>query len=382
LKNARTYLDYNATAPLRPDVRQAMIAALDIYGNASSVHSEGRKARAAVEQAREKVAKLVNAAPKEIVFTSGGTEANNIVLSNKWDGVAISEAEHESIAEPARRFGQNVALLRLDNTGLVNEDHLKSALVDYSSHSAGDGRFLISVQCANNETGVIQPVSRICSLARDAGCRVHSDAVQALGKMPLNFHELSLDAMSLSVHKIGGPKGVGALVCREGFKLEPLLTGGGQENRKRAGTENVAGIVGFGVAAELAEADLQKIDKIMALKERLEAGVIAAHPSAHIIAGGQTRLPNTTCLSTSEMSAESLLIALDLAGFAVSAGSACSSGKVGQSTVLKAMKLKPDFIAGAIRISIGWNTTEYEIDKFVKAWSKAIKRRIKTRTAA
>ena len=253
MPRARTYLDHNATTPLRPEARAALVAALDLNGNASSVHAEGRLARAAIETARQQVAALVGASPREIVFTSGGTESNNAVLRAGWDTILVAGIEHDSVLGPARASDAVVVDLPVQDTSVIDLAMLDSLL---AQHAISGRRILLTLQMANNETGVLQPVAEAVAIARRQGAIVHTDAVQALGKVAVNFRALGADLMTLSAHKLGGPKGVGALVVRDGVPLKAQLTGGGQERGFRAGTENVAGIAGFGAAAVAAARDL------------------------------------------------------------------------------------------------------------------------------
>jgi cysteine desulfurase len=358
----RTYLDWNATAPLRAEARAAMLAALDVLGNPSSPHAEGRRARAIVEDAREQVAALVGARPAEVVFTSGGTEANNTVLAAGWGTILVSGIEHDSVLAPARAAKARIVELPVGRTGVVQ--FRAPAAVD------GAGRVLLSLQMANNETGVLQPVTEVAAVARERGVFVHTDAVQAAGRTAVDFRALGVDYLTLSAHKIGGPKGVGALVIHERATLPALIAGGGQERRRRAGTENVAAIAGFGAAAEAARRDLARMPEIAALRDRLEGEVRAVTPEAIVIGAGAERLPNTTSIALAGASAETLVIAFDLAGIAVSAGAACSSGKVGASHVLDAMELEPGLARAAIRVSLGWSSTERDVAAFVGAWSR------------
>ena len=362
MSQARTYLDWNATAPLRPEARAAFVAALDIAGNPSSPHAEGRRARAIVEDAREQVAALVGAKPAEVVFTSGGTEANNAVLSGGWDTIFVAGIEHDSVLAPARASGARVVDLEVDTGGVVRAD---TACV-----LAGAERALLSIQLANNETGVLQPVAEIAAGAKSRGALVHTDAVQAAGRVAIDMRALGVDYLTLSAHKLGGPKGIGALVIDERESLPPLVMGGGQERRRRAGTENVAAIAGFGAAAMAARRDLAQMQRVGALRDALEARVKAVSPSVVVVGGATRRLPNTTGIALPGASAETLVIALDLAGIAVSAGAACSSGKVGASHVLSAMGLEPSLARAAIRVSLGWSTSEDDIEAFIAVWSK------------
>jgi cysteine desulfurase len=356
------YLDYNATAPLRPQAIDAIAAALRAGGNPSSVHGPGRAARRIVEDARDRVAALVGARPAEVVFTSGGTEANALALSGRGAGrLLVSAIEHDSVL----RNAPGATLIPVDGDGVVD-----LAAVERLLAAAPAGDTLVSVMLANNETGVIQPVAEIAALARARGARVHCDAVQAAGKIAIDMAALGVDMLSLSAHKIGGPQGVGALILRDGVALAPLVQGGGQERGRRAGTENVPGIAGFGAAAVAAGADLATgmPARVAALRDRLEDAVRRAAPQAVIHGTRSARLANTSCIGLAGVAAETQVMALDLSGVAVSSGSACSSGKVRASHVLGAMGLAPDAAGCAIRVSLGWDSTEADIDRFLAAW--------------
>jgi cysteine desulfurase len=349
--SAFAYLDHNATSPLRPVAHNAVVEALREVGNPSSVHRAGRAAKARVERARRQVAQLVGALPAEIVFTSGGTEANNLVLSQQGRRILASAIEHDSVlkAVPA------ADLIPVDGDGVIELAALERML---AAQSAGQPA-LVSVMFANNETGVIQPIAEVVRLARAAGALVHCDAVQAAGKVPVDLHGLGVDYLSLSAHKLGGPMGVGALVVRSRAPLIADRRGGGQESFRRAGTENVAGIAGFGAAAE---ASIDGLD-VVALRDRIEANL-----SGKVFGSAAKRLPNTTCISMPGVKAETQVMAFDLAGVCVSAGAACSSGKVTRSAVLSAMGVDPSMAETAIRISCGWNTVSEDIDRLIKAW--------------
>src|SRR5262245_9833509 len=364
----RAYLDWNATAPLRPEARGAMLVALDAVGNPSSPHTEGRRARAIVEDAREEVAALVGAKPAEVVFTSGGTEANNAVLAAGWQAICLAGIEHDSVRVPARTSGAQLLDLPVDANGVAH-------VAAIEARPQAPSGALLSLQLANNETGVLQPVAQAATLAKASGLAVHTDAVQAVGRVGVEFAALGVDFLTVSSHKLGGPKGVGALVIRDGAALPPLIAGGGQERRRRAGTENVPAIAGFGAAARAAVRDLAEMDRVRALRDRLEAGVRAITPSAVLMAAEAERLPNTTSVALPGASAETLVIALDLAGVAVSAGAACSSGKVGASHVLEAMGLDPALTRAAVRVSLGWGSTERDVAVFIDAWSHVAARR-------
>jgi cysteine desulfurase len=363
MSRSHTYLDWNATAPLRREARAAVVAALDVAGNPSSPHAEGRRARGVIEDAREQVAALVGARPAEVVFTSGGTEANNAVLAAGWDTILVSGIEHDSVLAPARGCGANLVDIPVGRDGVVRQAGL-------SGHMTRPAGALVSLQMANNETGALQPVADVAALAKARGLAVHSDAVQAAGRVPIDMRTLGVDYLTLSAHKLGGPKGVGALVIRDGANLPAFITGGGQERRRRAGTENVAAVAGFGAAAEAARLDVAEIEHVRALRDRLETEVREITPEVVVIAGEAERLPNTTNLGLPGASAETLVIALDLKGIAVSAGAACSSGKVGASHVLAAMGLAPDIARAAIRISLGPGSTERDVAAFLSAWDQ------------
>ena len=353
------YLDYNATAPLRPEVATAMTAALELCGNASSVHRFGRLARRAVEDARENIAAAVGASAAEIVLTGSGTEANNLALRGIDRPVFISAAEHDSV----RAARDDTTTIGVDSNGLVELTHLEDLL------TAADAPALVSVMLANNETGVVQPVAGIAEVARRFGALVHCDAVQAAGKIPVDMGALGVDMVSLSAHKIGGPAGVGALVVADSVPLSPIVFGGGQERGRRMGTENFSGIAGFGAAAREAGKGLDGFAELGRLRDALERRIRDVSPGTRIFGAGAGRLPNTSCLTMPGMASETQVMALDLAGVAVSAGSACSSGKVQASHVLAAMNADAAQAASAIRASLGWNSTAQDVDRFVDAWT-------------
>jgi cysteine desulfurase len=383
----RIYLDHNATVPVQPDVVVAVAQALSL-ANPSSVHTEGRAARAAVEQARARVAALVRASSRHVVFTSGGTEANVTVLvpglrerdesagpsSCKAMLLLMSETEHPCVRE-GHRFGpDNVEHIPVGRDGLVDLGWLEARLTRFEAEFPGQ-RAMISVHLANNETGVIQPVRAISELARRFDALVHCDGVQAAGRIDIDITRLDVDILTLSAHKLGGPKGVGAIVFRNGrlYLAEKLLRGGGQEVGWRAGTENVAGIIGFGVAAEIAAGALAtERSRLSQLRDELERRVVACAPETIIFGKSVPRLPNTSAFATPGVSAETALIQLDLAGISISSGSACSSGKVKQSHVLRAMGVASELSKGALRVSLGWTTTAEDIDWFIDAYTQMI----------
>ena len=352
---AAAYLDHNATSPLRPAALDAMVEALRAGGNPSSVHGVGRKARAIVDKARREVAAVVGARPADAIFTSGGTEANNLALSGAGRArVLVSAIEHDSV----RRVVPIAEILPVDGDGVLDLGALERAL------AASVEPALVSVMLANNETGVLQPISDVVRLARAAGALVHCDAVQGVGKVPVDFHGLGIDYLSLSGHKLGGPTGVGALVIRSGAPLQPDRLGGAQESNRRAGTENVAGIAGFGAAAEQAASGLD----VAALRDRIELALVQIAVGARVFGANAARIGNTTCISMPGVPAETQVVALDLAGVCISAGAACSSGKVQRSSVLEAMGVPAVEAACASRISLGWNTESADIECLIAAW--------------
>ncbi|MEE9589401.1 MAG: cysteine desulfurase family protein [Hyphomicrobiaceae bacterium] len=364
----RVYLDHNATSPLREEAREAMLHASELIGNPSSVHHEGRQARACVEAARDHVAHLVGADPEQVVFTSGATEANNWVM--QWRDVAIvSAVEHASVLDAAAHFANTVVEVPVLANGIIDLEALERALSETQREQ--DQSLLVSVQSANSETGVVQPIGQVAELGHRHGALVHCDAVQSAGKTPLSFRELDVDFMSVSAHKLGGPKGVGALVSKQGAAIEPLFVGGGQEARKRAGTENVQAIAGFGAAAKATYEGLKQFATLESVRDWLEQALLAQIPDAKVIGVEATRLANTTCLAIASRKAETTVIALDLAGLAISAGSACSSGKVARSHVLTAMGLDGDLADTAIRVSLGWNNSKEDAIRALAAFERA-----------
>lgn len=374
MNRARAYLDFNATAPMRPEAAAAMQAAFAVYGNPSSVHAEGRAARALIETARDQLAGLVGCAPDGVTFTASGTEANNAVLAGPWSALAVSAVEHDSVLEAAKarvtRDGLRLVIAPVEKTGRLDLAALDAALAELTA-GAGDGRpVLLSVQLANGETGVVQPIGRIAEMAGDHGVLLHVDAVQAAGRMEIGFADLGAHYLTLSAHKLGGPKGVGALIAAPAAPRTVLLHGGGQESRLRAGTENVPGIAGFGAAAEAARRDLGDVAALAAMRDALEAEVRKREPRAVIVGADRERLINTSCIALPESPASTTVIAFDLAGVAVSAGSACSSGKVGASHVLKAMKAPKEIADSAIRVSFGWASSPEDVDRFLTAWER------------
>lgn len=370
---APVYLDYNATSPIAPAVREAMLPYLEArFGNPSSRHEFGRQARQAVEDARSKVAVAVGAHPTEVVFTSGGSEANNLFLKGAAEGmkpgvVAVSAVEHPCVREPARqlrRHGWQLRVLGVDAQGRIERADFASALEQKPA--------LVSVMLANNETGVLQDIAELAAEARRTGALFHTDAVQALGKVAVDFRSLGVHALTLSAHKIGGPLGAGALVLDKRVDLAPLVAGGGQERGLRSGTENVAAIVGFGKACELALAGLDERSRRMSgLKARVEEGVAAL--GAGIFARDVPRLPNTVFFALPDLDGETLVGRLDRAGYAVASGSACSSANPEPSATLLAMGVARDLAKGAIRVSLGASTTEQDIGGFLAALQETVR---------
>ncbi|MGU3544707.1 cysteine desulfurase family protein [Methylobacterium sp. A52T] len=378
MSRVRAYLDYNATAPVRPDVAEAVARALTLPGNPSSIHAEGRAARAALEAARTQVAALVNARPEQVVFTSGGTEAANAVLSGalrRGGAAAPSRLLHSATEHPCVAAGHRFPDAAVEEVPVTADGVVDLAALEARLGALADETLLLSVHAANNETGAVQPLAAIVGLARAHGrTLVHSDAVQAVGKIPLDMAALGLDALTLSGHKFAAPKGVGALVLAEGVSLESaFLRGGGQERRLRCGTECLPAIVGMGEAARIARAALDaEAARLSALRDRVEAGVRTMAPDAVVFAAGAPRLPNTLSFTVPGLDAPSALIALDLAGVAVSSGSACSSGKVARSATLAAMGVGSDLAGGALRVSLGWNTVDEEVACFLDAFERVV----------
>jgi cysteine desulfurase len=362
------YFDHNASTPVETAVLEAMLPHLrEQFGNPSSVHRYGRRARAALDSAREQVAALVNAHPSQVVFTSGGTEANNLaikgVAARRAPGrLLIGATEHPSVTEAADSLveaGWQVVRLPVDGAGCLQRATLAEQLRDPPA--------LMSVMYANNETGTVQDIPAIAKIARAQGALLHTDAVQAAGKLPLDFDTCGVHLMSLSAHKIGGPKGVGALIVDKAVDMKPLLHGGGQERDRRSGTENVAGIVGFGVAATLVQERRAAYTlRVQRLREQLEQGLLGFE-GVEILSADAERLPNTSCFTVHGMDGETLVLGLDRLGFAVSSGSACASGSTDPSPVLLAMGVERDMARGGMRVSFGWSNTEAEVEEFLRA---------------
>lgn len=387
MADKRVYLDYNASAPLRAEALEAVTSALMSGGNASSVHVEGRKARRIVERARQQVAALVDAKPEHVTFTSGATEAANMLLSPDWvmgrarlhfSRLYVCAADHPCLLSGGRFLPENVQELPVDGNGRLDPDALDAAL---KAHDREAGLPLVAVHLANNETGVLQDAVEISRIVKSCGGTLVLDAVQAAGRISLSESMASADYLILSSHKIGGPQGAGAVIGASDIMMpRPLVRGGGQEKGHRAGTENVAAIAGFGAAAEAAMAEVEHMEAVASLRDDIEQAVIRLFPGASIHGSANDRLPNTSFFTLAGVKAETAQIAFDLEGFAVSAGSACSSGKVGQSHVLKAMGA--DAEAGAIRISLGASTKREEVERFIAALERFARRRNAKENAA
>ena len=343
-----------------------MVDALALTGNPSSVHAEGRQLRALIEQARSDVASLIGARPADVIFTSGATESNATALAMGWSHVFASGTEHESILAPLKASAIAHTLLPVHESGEIDTSVAEGIMI---AASAGSLPLLLAVQLANNETGVIQPVAKLACLARSHRLFSHCDAVQAVGRIAIDINELSVDMLALSAHKMGGPKGVGALIVRDRVAYRALIAGGGQERRRRAGTENAAAIAGFGAAARVAARRLDQSNRIAALRDELECGVKSLTPDVVILSAASPRIGNTSCIALRGNRSDVAVIKLDLAGLSVSAGSACSSGKVGPSHVLAAMGIAPDLATSAIRISLGPASTPGDIEAFLRSWA-------------
>ena len=375
----RIYFDYNATTPMAPETADAVASATrDLFGNASSVHFFGQQAKSAVDNARSATAALIGADPSEIVFTSGGTESDNFAIRGAADALEpgkrrhliASGIEHEAVLNTLKaltRRGWRTTLLPLDASGVVSPDRLREVLTDDTA--------LVSVMHANNEIGTIQPVAELAAIAHERGALMHTDAVQSAGKIPVDARALGVDLLSLSAHKFNGPKGAGALWIRRGTRLLPHQTGGKHERNRRAGTENVPALVGLGVAATLAAAKLNReAERVGALRDRLEEGVLRSVPGTAVNGERRSRVPNTTNISFDRVEAESLLIALDLEGIAVSTGSACSSGTLEPSHVLKAMGLPVHRTQNSLRFSLGLFSTEAEVDRVIEVLPRLVEK--------
>jgi cysteine desulfurase len=375
----RVYFDYNATTPPSPEVVERVISATrELFGNASSVHHFGQQAKAALDDARSAVAALIKADPSEIVFTAGGTESDNFAIRGAAEALEItgkrhlvaSAIEHEAVLNTLKalaRRGWRTSLVPVDHSGVVSPDRVREVMADDTT--------VVSVMHANNEIGTVQPISEIAAIAHERGALMHTDAVQSAGKIPIDVKALGVDLLSLSAHKFNGPKGAGALFVRRGTRMQPILTGGKHERNRRAGTENTPAIAGMGVAARQA---IQKLEneavRLSSLRDRLEAGILEMVPGTAVNGGASIRVPNTTNISFERIEAESLLIALDLEGIAVSTGSACSSGTLEPSHVLKAMGLPVHRTQNSLRFSLGLFSTDAEVDKVIETLPRLVQK--------
>jgi cysteine desulfurase len=375
----RVYFDYNATTPLGSEVIEAVVRTTrEIFGNASSIHHFGQQAKAAMDDARSAVAALLDADPSEVVFTSGGTEADNFAIRGAAEALEpvgrrhliASAIEHEAVLNTLRalaRRGWRTTLLPVDHTGIVSPDRLREAIAADTA--------LVSVMHANNEIGTVQPIAALAAIAHEHGALMHTDAVQSVGKIPVDVRALGVDLLSLSAHKFNGPKGAGVLWIKRGTRMQPIVTGGKHERNRRAGTENVPAIAGLGVAARLAAGKLSSEGaRVAALRDRLEAGILRLVPGAAVNGAVDARVPNTTNISFDRVEAESLLIALDLEGIAVSTGSACSSGTLEPSHVLRAMGLPTHRTQNSLRFSLGMFSTEEEVDRVVDVLPRLVEK--------
>ncbi len=374
----RVYLDHNATTPTHPEVVKAILPYFkEVFGNASSVHQFGQQARKAIDEAREKIANFIGASPKEIVFTSGGTEANNfalkgVVYANERKGkhIITSSMEHHAVLNPCKyleKKGFKVTYLPVDKYGLVDPEEVRRAITKET--------ILISIVHANNEVGTIEPVTEIGKIAKEIGIYFHTDAVQTVGKIPVNVNELNIDLLSLSGHKIYGPKGIGVLYIRKGTRIQPLIQGGHHEKNRRAGTENVPAIVGLGKAIEIAKATMEKESmRLTNLRNKLCSGIGEKIDYVRLNGHPGKRLPNTLNMSFEFVEGESMILNLDLKGIAVSTGSACTSGSLEPSHVLKAMRVDPAVAQGSIRFSLGKDNTEEDIDYVLEVLPEIVSR--------
>ncbi len=375
----RVYFDYNATTPLALEVADAVVRATrDVFGNASSVHHFGQQAKATMDEARSAVATLLNGDLSEIVFTSGGTESDNFAIRGAAEALEATgrrhliatAIEHEAVLNTLKalaRRGWRTTLLPVDQSGIVSPDRLRDAI--------GTDTAVVSVMHANNEIGTIQPIAALAAIAHEHGALMHTDAVQSAGKIPVDVRALGVDLLSLSAHKFNGPKGAGVLWIKRGTRMQPVMTGGKHERNRRAGTENVPAIAGLGVAARLAAGKLSvDAPRVAALRDRLEAGILRAVPGTAVNGAPESRVPNTTNISFDRVEAESLLIALDLEGVAVSTGSACSSGTLEPSHVLRAMGLPTHRTQNSLRFSLGMFSTEQEVDHVIEVLPKLVEK--------
>lgn len=379
MEKRRVYMDYAATTPMKKEVLEAMLPYYnDLFGNASSVHAFGREVKGAVDEGRDQIAKLINAQSSEVYFTAGGSESDNwaikgVAFANKEKGnhIITTKIEHHAVLHACeyleKHHGFEITYLDVDSEGMIDLEELKNSITDKT--------ILISVMFANNEIGTIEPIKEIGQIAKERGVLFHTDGVQALGNVHIDVKDLGVDLMAMSAHKIYGPKGIGALYIRKGVKLHSLVHGGAQEKRRRAGTENMAGIVGFGKAAELARVNLdENIKRLTELKERLINGVLEKIPYTRINGSLEHRLPGNTSFCFEFIEGESLLLSLDMMGIAGSSGSACTSGSLDPSHVLMAIGLKHEIAHGSLRLSLGYKNTEEDVDYVLEALPKIVDR--------
>lgn len=360
----KIYLDYNATTPMRPEVLALMAQHLDTPYNASSIHSYGREGRKIIDKARRQIASAVGCDPNNVIFNSGATEGNNTVLKYfQGQTIAVSAIEHPSVLE-AR---PDAIIIPVSSKGIIDLDTLDHICKEHRPA-------VVSCMMVNNETGIIQPITEASSITKRYGSYFHCDGVQAFGKLSFSLFDYGIDFLTLSAHKIGGPQGVGALVLGLCGETPTLLDGGGQEKKARAGTENVAGIAGFGLAAEMAQIQLNEYGKLDRLRNLLEAGLKDINKDILVVGETSRRVANTSLFSLPDIRSESILMALDLEGIAASNGSACSSGTVQESHVIKAMKITDKYKNGALRISMGWGTKPADIEQFLKVFKKIVDR--------
>ena len=363
IKKKQIYLDYNATSALKPEVKRAMLDVMDLPLNPSSVHQNGREAKRLINEARAKIKSLVNAGNGQVIFTCSGTEANNLAINgNDADSYFVTATEHLSVLKPAARL--RAQIIPVNEQGIVNLSSLEKLLASVP------GKKLVSIMLANNETGVIQPIKELANIVFKHNGYFHCDASQAVGKVAVDMQDLNVDMLTISAHKFGGPQGAASLVVKAGIEIEPQILGGGQESSKRAGTENVPAIVGFGVASELAKNDIKYFTKIKDIRDFIEQEISTLYPEALVIDRKINRLPNTTSVYMPGMKAETQVINFDLEGIAISAGSACSSGKVEVSHVLQGMGIKKEIAENTIRVSLAPNTTKDEAIRFVAVWKE------------
>ncbi|OFX02929.1 MAG: hypothetical protein A3E78_04350 [Alphaproteobacteria bacterium RIFCSPHIGHO2_12_FULL_63_12] len=382
MTGVRHYLDYNATTPVRPEVIDAVARAMSVIGNSSSVHGEGRAARAIVEEGREKLRSLVNAPVNGVILTGGGTEAihyalNGTVRTGAVKRIFVSAIEHAAVPANAGETGVAVETMPVTASGVADLHWLKDRLKNYDVKR--DGGFLVCLMFANNETGVIQPVAEAADIAHEKGGLLFVDAAQAVGKVPVNFVMSGADLMAITAHKFGGPIGVGALIAGPNLPLHPVMRGGGHESNRRAGTHNVPAIAGLGLACDLAPSSIAMAPKIAAMRDQMQQAAEAE--GAHIWGKSEARLPGTLSMSAPGFSSQTQLMAMDLAGIAISSGSACSSGKTRPSHVLTAMGADDGLASCGIRVSLGWNSTDADVDAFRRAWPEAYRRVKATRAA-